>query len=363
VKTLAVAAALATSLASQARGAEGIVEINQATAIAGNVTPGDAPDFPVTLSQRGSYRLTGNLAVTASTADAIAITADGVTLDLGGFALAGPGTGSGHGVSMSGRRRVEIRGGTIRGFGGSGVRDALATARGHRVAALRVRAMGGSGISLAGAGHTVEDVVVLGCGAGISVGDGGSVRESAVIDVPGAGIAAGTGGIVSGNVVYGAAGDGLGGQGIAVSGGSSVLGNAVRGASASGIVVNGSAVEGNAVTRNAGGIVASDGSTVAENAAGANTLAGIAAIQRVSIRSNTCADNAGDGIAGVLAGIAVEENALLSNTGLGIRLNGGNAYARNAMQSNAGGTIGSDPGQGTPTALGPNLCNGSTSCP
>ena len=40
--------------------ADGVIEINQARAKAGGVTPGDTPLFPVTISQPGSYRLTGN---------------------------------------------------------------------------------------------------------------------------------------------------------------------------------------------------------------------------------------------------------------------------------------------------------------
>jgi hypothetical protein len=44
---------------------DGVIEINQSRALAGGVTPGDAPGFPVTISARGSYRLTGNLDLTA----------------------------------------------------------------------------------------------------------------------------------------------------------------------------------------------------------------------------------------------------------------------------------------------------------
>ena len=40
------------------------VVITQAKALAGNVTPGDAAGFPVTLSQPGAYILGSNLTVT-----------------------------------------------------------------------------------------------------------------------------------------------------------------------------------------------------------------------------------------------------------------------------------------------------------
>jgi hypothetical protein len=67
----------------------GVITIDQAKAEAGGVTPGDAPGFPVTLSQPGSYRLMGALAVPANT-DGIVITAKNVTIDLNGFTVAGP---------------------------------------------------------------------------------------------------------------------------------------------------------------------------------------------------------------------------------------------------------------------------------
>ena len=39
---------------------DGVVLINQSAALAGNVTPGGTPGFPVTVSVSGSYTLSGN---------------------------------------------------------------------------------------------------------------------------------------------------------------------------------------------------------------------------------------------------------------------------------------------------------------
>ena len=69
---------------------DGIVLIDQSHALAGGITPGDAAGFPVTISQPGSYRLSGNLIVPDMNTTAIVITADGVTLDLNGFSIMGP---------------------------------------------------------------------------------------------------------------------------------------------------------------------------------------------------------------------------------------------------------------------------------
>src|SRR5690242_21281609 len=69
---------------------DGVVLINQNTALAGNVTPGDTPGFPVTIAAPGSYKLSGNLTVPDANTTAIQITADNVTIDLNGFSIIGP---------------------------------------------------------------------------------------------------------------------------------------------------------------------------------------------------------------------------------------------------------------------------------
>lgn len=65
---------------------EGIVEINEARALAGGVTPADDAGYPVTISEPGSYALTGNLTPDSSN-EAIVITADDVDLNLRGFKI------------------------------------------------------------------------------------------------------------------------------------------------------------------------------------------------------------------------------------------------------------------------------------
>src|SRR6266436_5075236 len=69
---------------------DGIVLIDQNRALAGNVTPGDTPGFPVTISLSGSYRLSGNFTVPNANTTAILITAHNVTIDLNGFSILGP---------------------------------------------------------------------------------------------------------------------------------------------------------------------------------------------------------------------------------------------------------------------------------
>ena len=113
--------ALALVLARPALAVDGVIEINQARAVAGGVTTGDTAGFPVSINASGSYRLTSDLQVPTSTASGITISADDVTLDLNGFKILGPGTLGADGVFIDGHQNVEVRNGTIRGFSRNGV--------------------------------------------------------------------------------------------------------------------------------------------------------------------------------------------------------------------------------------------------
>jgi hypothetical protein len=97
---------------------DGVIEINQAKALAGGVTVGDTAGFPVTLSASGSYRLTGNLNSASLSAHILDITAatGHVTIDLNGFTIAGPGlAGAGNGIhSPFADTFVTVRNGHIR---------------------------------------------------------------------------------------------------------------------------------------------------------------------------------------------------------------------------------------------------------
>jgi hypothetical protein len=125
-RTLIAAALIASGSAAFAQAA-----INQSTALAGNVTPGDTAGFPVTLSQTGSYKLTGNLVVPEGKTG-VEITASNVTLDLNGFSIIGPSTctrivntkvvtcaytASGAGVFVASTAAgAMVRRGTVKGF-------------------------------------------------------------------------------------------------------------------------------------------------------------------------------------------------------------------------------------------------------
>ena len=80
---------------------DGVVLIDQNRALAGGITPGDTPGFPVTTSQEDAYRLTGNLTAPDTNTDGIVITANHVTIDLNGFSIIGASVCGGSPITCS----------------------------------------------------------------------------------------------------------------------------------------------------------------------------------------------------------------------------------------------------------------------
>jgi len=176
---------------------DGVVLIDQNHALAGNITAGDAPGFPVTLSQPGSYRLTSNLTVADANTTGIQIMANNVTLDLNGFSIIGPvvctsspatcpAVGTGIGIeaqnSLPGRpgpSGVRVFNGTVRGMGSSGL---LMVGAGSSVERMQVTNNAGAGIIVAGSvldtsitangSFGVLAIIVRGCNITDNHGDG-----------------------------------------------------------------------------------------------------------------------------------------------------------------------------------------------
>jgi hypothetical protein len=105
--------------------ADGPVIITQAKALAGNVTPGDRPGFPVSITESGSYRLGSNLDVPAGR-NGIVVTNFNVSVDLDGFALNGGNAAvdrAENGIVATGDESAifSVRNGTIMTFEKSGI--------------------------------------------------------------------------------------------------------------------------------------------------------------------------------------------------------------------------------------------------
>jgi hypothetical protein len=150
---------------------DGVVLINQAAAIAGNVTPGDGPGFPVTISRSGSYRLSSNLVVSSAHGTGIEITAPNVNLDLNGFSIIGPGgcTAQPQGlpICLPPGQGIGVRAGSDSTVGPNSVKVLNGSVIGMRL----------HGIQLTGTNSLVEKVAADGnAGSGLIVN--GSVIES-----------------------------------------------------------------------------------------------------------------------------------------------------------------------------------------
>ncbi len=185
--------------AGSARAADGVVEINQSRALAGGVTPGDTAGFPVTLSEPGSYRLTGNLRTSSPSEVAIQITAAHVTLDLGGFGIRGvtdcssfpcanAGGGSGVLVYAAGASDVTVHGGSVTAMGAYGV---YADVEHVRVEQTRLVGNGAGGLVVGPNGWVHANTVADNGGIGIAMGNGTSFAHNQVEGNSGAAVSGG----------------------------------------------------------------------------------------------------------------------------------------------------------------------------
>jgi hypothetical protein len=256
---------------------DGVIEINQASALAGGVTPTDTPGLPVTIDSPGSYRLTGSLVASPGQTNVHAIvvtTAAGVTIDLNGFVLQGPSVcsnlqactpaGTARGIDANGPA-VRVRNGTVRGFPGGGLVLGVQT----RIDEVHAIGNGGDGIR-------VQDfAIVTACSVSTNVAHGIHAGMSSTLDRNTA--------------------DTNGGNGIQTGVGSLITRNATAG--------------------NAIGIAAGGTSIVSQNSARANTSVGIAC-----------------------TGCSLVANSAHGNNGVGFQLDSSSGYAQSVLRANNGGS-------------------------
>lgn len=168
---------LGWALVRPALAVDGVIEINQARVTVGGITTGDSGGFPATLSERGSYRLTGDLVV-PSGSDGIIVGSDDVTLDLNGFNIIGGGGSFADGIGLSGTKNIEIRNGTVRGFSRAGIFSNISTLY-VRVIGVRAISNTGYGIDLQGQGNLVDACTALNNGlSGIRTFEGSLITNS-----------------------------------------------------------------------------------------------------------------------------------------------------------------------------------------
>jgi len=251
-------------------GVDGVVLIDQARALAGNVTPGDVPGFPVRISLPGSYRLSGNLTVPDAFTHGFEVVVPDVTIDLNGFSIIGPVsctggsfnepplscTTSGNGRGITSVGHLTVTNGTIRGMGNHGI-VASENCRIEKVHAISNAANGFSTLN----GCVITDSVAMRNGTNGFFGQSGTFvgntayanKEAgftctntcqiskAIASFNGtSGIAAGGGSVISGNSLF------RNGNGISVIS-SSAIGNTVQASTGIGIFSQSSLVKDNVV--------------------------------------------------------------------------------------------------------------------
>ncbi len=219
-------------------GGDGVIEINQASALAGGVTPGDTPGFPITIDATftvsnpappTSFRLTGNLSVSQFlNGNAIDVVAPNVTIDLNGFTISCfIGSCSANGIGSL-QDNVAVVNGVVRGMN--------------------------NGVSLTGKGVRVERVRAFDNQVdGILVGNdcliAGNIANGNTSD----GIRTAIGCTISGNTA-----NDNGNDGICTLGGCNVTGNTVSGNTVKGLFLSGTTgysnnvINGNGITVQSG---------------------------------------------------------------------------------------------------------------
>jgi hypothetical protein len=248
----ALAALAATCLSAvPALAGDGKLEINHRCALVGCFA-GDTAGYPVQVNQATeprSYLLTGNLEPGVGQNGILVSVVQNVTIDLNGFAVVGPDTGSGSGIIIdlgSGASFVEVRNGSVVNFGAAGITTS-GGGRGIRLVDLRVSGNNADGIDVAGEDFRIENsIVTLNGGDGISVSAGATIVGCTVSANGGDGIVTGQRALIQSNVVRS-----NGNDGIDANSGSTIAENVVSENQAHGINLAGSSlVRGNTATSN-----------------------------------------------------------------------------------------------------------------
>jgi parallel beta-helix repeat protein len=245
-------------------------------------TPIKPADLPLTITQSGSYYLTGDVNFTDTAHNAITVDCNDVTIDLKGYSIAGPNATNFSGIYINARTNIEIINGTLRDFY-CGVRFYQTANKGHRV--INIRAVScTAGFYLYGCGHLIKDCSAQdNWSSGIYVDAGCTVTGNTASCNGYNGIQASTGCLITGNTIYSNSS-----FGIYADGGCKVSGNTSY-LNGSGIGLNyGCEATGNTVTYNgSSGIDIGSSCTVTGNIISHNTGNGI----KVQYSKNAIMDN------------------------------------------------------------------------
>lgn len=291
-------------------------------------TPIAAADFPVQITQPGSYYLVENVRFAGESGEhGIEILVDDVTIDLNGFFLEGANEVfvGGAGIRAVNRRNIHITNGIIRNWGIGGI--ALSGSENCIIGHMRVENCGSTGIS-AGSRARIHDCTVLGSGGtGISA-SGSTISGCAVRDSGSDGIFTSSGSSVTNSIAHNNEG-----RGIVVSAGGSITSCGSSQNESWGMqAINGSSIANSGSYQDSSGFDALDGSTVINCAASDHqSVVGISARQGSLAESCTVFEGAGDGIR-VSGGSTVRNCNVSSVAGIGIHAQF--SFSRSRIQGN-----------------------------
>ena len=304
-------------------------------------TPGDATNTFI-ISAPGSYYFTGN--ITGDTGKhGISVQSDDVTLDLNGFALISGGGGAFRGINVpAAQTKLCVRNGSVRGWTDGGVRVEAAVSLAEKL--LLVNNTAATGLHV-GNGSMIKDCVASGNGTGFFADDRTHIINCISTENTGVGFNC----LSYVTLIDCTAGRNFGNAGIVVQGSCTVIRcNASR-----------NILSGNGITAGPGctiadctagangnnGIFAGTGSTVRGCTAQVNLSDGIAVTSYCHVTGNTCVQNGGHGIEGILSPAAanrIEGNSCSANAGYGIKSSCQNCdyIMRNTCVGNGGAPSG-----------------------
>jgi hypothetical protein len=334
-------------LAHEATAVDGAIEINQARALAGGVTAGDMPGFPVEINGGGHFILTSGLDLRGQanpeSLNAITVAAPGASIDMNGFGIIGPTLCTGIPVTSCSPTGTGI--GILFGPGAGSVTDGAISGMGSRGIDMRASSVGL--VRRVGVFHSGENAVTLPAsaladhvstsangGVGIQLGGGGAVLNSSAFN--------------------------NGGDGIQVGDGSHVKDSISSNNGGSGISLGAAALAEKCITNVNGdaGITSVFGGIVRDSVTVANTTDGIRVGGNSTLTHNNSYSNTGDGIEAGANSTAVG-NMVSGNIGYGLNIGTGSGYQANVVNSNTAGTVNGV----LVIETGGNVCGGDSVCP
>ena len=164
-RALAALAVLAFVLPADEALAAGPIVLTQAKALAGGITPGDAPGFPITLSKSGSYVFKSNLLPPAGV-NGIEVTVPYVTIDFDGFLLHG-GSAASIGITTTGNA-LTVKNGIIAHFNLVGIQASTAYVS---VENVQIMENGQNGVSLGDYAKVTGSIISANGSSGIDCGN------------------------------------------------------------------------------------------------------------------------------------------------------------------------------------------------